>query len=108
MLDGTIDMLATDHAPHSFEEKSKGLEKSLMGITGIETAFPVVYTKLVKPGILPLELVIKMLTDNPRNRFGIKDDGSLTIWDLSDEYKIDTNDFLSMGKATPSLLLYSR
>jgi len=101
VLDGTIDMLATDHAPHSYEEKSKGLEKSLMGITGIETAFPIVYTKLVKTGILPLELVIKMLTDNPRNRFGIKDNGSLTIWNLSDEYKIDSNDFLSMGKATP-------
>ena len=101
VLDGTIDMLATDHAPHSFEEKSKGLEKSLMGITGIETAFPIVYTKLVKTGILPLELVIKMLTDNPRNRFGIKDDGSLTIWDLSNQYKIDSNEFLSMGKATP-------
>ncbi len=101
VLDGTIDMLATDHAPHSYEEKAKGLEKSLMGITGIETAFPIVYTKLVKTGILPLELVIKMLTDNPRNRFGIKDDDSLTIWNLSDEYKIDSNDFLSMGKATP-------
>ena len=101
VLDGTIDMLATDHAPHSFEEKTKGLEKSLMGITGIETAFPIVYTKLVKTGILPLELVIKMLTDNPRNRFGIKDDGSLTIWDLSNQYKIDSNEFLSMGKATP-------
>ncbi|MBE6748878.1 MAG: dihydroorotase [Ruminococcaceae bacterium] len=101
VLDGTIDMLATDHAPHSFEEKSKGLEKSLMGITGIETAFPIVYTKLIKTGVLPLELVIKMLTDNPRNRFGIKDDGSLTIWDLSNQYKIDSNEFLSLGKATP-------
>ena len=101
VLDGTIDMLATDHAPHSYEEKSKGLEKSLMGITGIETAFPIVYTKLVKSGILPLELVIKMLTDNPRSRFGIKDDGSLTVWDLSNQYKIDSNEFLSMGKATP-------
>jgi len=101
VLDGTIDMLATDHAPHSSEEKGKGLKGSLMGITGIETAFPIVYTKLVKTGILPLELVIKMLTDNPRNRFGIKDNGSLTIWNLSDEYKIDTSEFLSMGKATP-------
>ena len=101
VLDGTIDMLATDHAPHSLEEKSKGLEKSLMGITGIETAFPIVYTKLIKTGVLPLELVIKMLTDNPRNRFGIKDDGSLTIWDLSNQYKIDSNEFLSLGKATP-------
>ena len=101
MLDGTIDMLATDHAPHSYEEKSKGLEKSLMGITGIETAFPIVYTKLVKTGVLPLELVIKMLTDNPRNRFGIKDEASLTVWDLSNQYKIDSNEFLSMGKATP-------
>ena len=101
VLDGTIDMLATDHAPHSSEEKGKGLKGSLMGITGIETAFPIVYTKLVKTGVLPLELVIKMLTDNPRNRFGIKDDASLTIWNLSDEYKIDTSEFLSMGKATP-------
>ncbi len=101
VLDGTIDMLATDHAPHSSEEKGKGLKGSLMGITGIETAFPIVYTKLVKTGILPLELVIKMLTDNPRNRFGIKDNDSLTIWNLSDEYKIDTSEFLSMGKATP-------
>ena len=101
VLDVTIDMLATDNAPHSLEEKSKGLEKSLMGITGIETAFPIVYTKLIKTGVLPLELVIKMLTDNPRNRFGIKDDGSLTIWDLSNQYKIDSNEFLSLGKATP-------
>ena len=101
VLDGKIDMLATDHAPHSFEEKSKGLKGRLMGITGIETAFPIVYTKLIKTGILPLELVIKMLTDNPRNRFGIKDNGSLTIWNISDEYKIDSNEFLSMGKATP-------
>ena len=101
VLDGTIDMLATDHAPHSYEEKSKGLEKSLMGITGIETAFPIVYTKLVKTGVLPLELVIKMLTDNPRNRFGIQDEASLTVWDLSNQYKIDSNEFLSMGKATP-------
>ncbi len=101
VLDGTIDMLATDHAPHSIEEKSRGLSKSLMGITGIETAFPIVYTKLVKTGILPLELVIKMLTDNPRNRFNIKDNGSLTIWNLSEQYKIDSNDFLSLGKVTP-------
>jgi dihydroorotase len=101
VLDGTIDMLATDHAPHSAEEKSKGLKDSLMGITGIETAFPIVYTKLVKTGVLPLELVIKMLTDNPRSRFEIKDEGSLTIWDLSNQYKIDSNEFLSMGKATP-------
>ncbi len=101
VLDGTIDMLATDHAPHSFEEKSKGLKGSLMGITGIETAFPIVYTKLIKPGILPFETVIKMLTDNPRNRFNIKDEGSLTIWDLSNQYKIDSDEFLSMGKCTP-------
>ena len=72
-----------------------------MGITGIETAFPIVYTKLVKTGVLPLELVIKMLTDNPRNRFGIQDEASLTVWDLSNQYKIDSNEFLSMGKATP-------
>ena len=99
--DGTIDMIATDHAPHSAEEKSKGLEKSNMGVVGIETAFPVAYTYLVKPGIITLEKLVELLSVSPRERFGIKSDVGFTIFDLGDEYKIDPEDFLSMGKSTP-------
>ena len=107
LKDGTIDCIATDHAPHSAEEKSKGLEKSAMGVVGIETAFPVVYTKLVKTGIVPLETVIKALTDNPKQRFKIGnslEEGSpadFTVFDLEKEYEINPKDFLSKGKATP-------
>ena len=107
LKDGTIDCIATDHAPHSAEEKSKGLEKSAMGVVGIETAFPVVYTKLVKTGIVPLETVIKALTTNPKNRFKIGnrlEEGSpadFTVFDLEKEYEINPKDFLSKGKATP-------
>ena len=107
LKDGTIDCIATDHAPHSAEEKSKGLEKSAMGVVGIETAFPVVYTKLVKTGIVPLETVIKALTDNPKQRFKIGnslEEGSpadFTVFDLEKEYEINPKDFLSQGKATP-------
>ncbi|MBR6543622.1 MAG: dihydroorotase, partial [Anaerotignum sp.] len=71
ILDGTIDMIATDHAPHSAEEKSKGLEKSMMGVVGLETAFPVLYTELVKKGVLSLNKLIELMHTNPRNRFGI-------------------------------------
>ncbi len=102
VLDGTIDMIATDHAPHSDEEKSRGLEKSPMGVVGLECAFPVLYTKLVKTGIVPLERIIEMMTDAPRRRFGLpvrEDD--FTIFDLNEEYTIDPADFLSMGHATP-------
>ena len=101
ILDGTIDMIATDHAPHSAEEKSKGLEKSAFGIVGIETAFPLLYTYLVKPGILSLERLIELLTVNPRQRFGIESKDSFTVWDLNALSKIDPADFLSMGKSTP-------
>lgn len=101
ITDGTIDMIATDHAPHSAEEKSKGLEKSAFGIVGIETAFPVLYTKLVKTGIISLELIVKLLTENPRKRFGIPQDNSFSVWDLSKEFKVDPKEFLSLGKATP-------
>jgi dihydroorotase len=100
ILDGTIDMIATDHAPHSAEEKGKGLAGSAMGVVGIETAFPILYKGLVQKGILPLEKLIALLTENPRKRFGLKESG-YTVWDLSEEYKIDPKDFLSMGKATP-------
>ena len=98
--DGTIDMIATDHAPHSQEEKSRGLEKSAFGIVGIETAFPLLYTYLVEKGIISLEKLIELLTVNPRKRFGIPQDG-FTVWDLNAVSTIDPKDFLSMGKATP-------
>ena len=99
--DGTIDMIATDHAPHSAEEKSRGLEKSPFGITGIETCFPVVYTKLVKTGIITLEKAIELLAINPRKRFGIKQGNDFTVWDLEALEKVEPEKFVSMGKATP-------
>ena len=99
--DGTIDMIATDHAPHSFEEKAKGLEKSAFGIVGLETAFPVLYTKLVKGNIITLEKLIELMAVNPRKRFGIPFDNSFTVWDLEESFTVDPNEFLSMGKATP-------
>ena len=101
ILDGTIEMIATDHAPHSAEEKARGLEKSAFGIVGIETAFPILYTYLVKPGILTLEKVVELLSINPRKRFGIPMGCDYSIWDLNCEYAIDPQEFLSMGKATP-------
>ena len=107
MIDGTLDMIATDHAPHSFEEKSRGLEKSLMGIVGIETAFPLLYTGFVKKGIVTLERLIELLVDGPCGRFGFEygindgKDASFSVWDLEEEYKIDPAMFLSKGKSTP-------
>ena len=101
ILDGTIDMIATDHAPHSAEEKGKGLEKSAFGIVGIETAFQILYTNLVEPGILSMEKLIDLLVANPRNRFSIPLGCDFSVWDLSADYTIDPADFLSMGKATP-------
>ncbi len=99
--DGTIDMIATDHAPHSAEEKAKGLEKSAFGIVGIETAFQLMYTYLVKKGIISLERVIELMAINPRKRFGIEFDGSFSVWDLDSSFKVDPEEFISMGKATP-------
>ncbi|MGN0976475.1 MAG: dihydroorotase [Faecousia sp.] len=101
ILDGTVDMIATDHAPHSAEEKAKGLEKSAFGIVGIETAFPILYTYLVKPGILSLEKLVELLCVNPRKRFGIGLGCDYSVWDLRETYTIDPSQFLSMGKATP-------
>ena len=100
LLDGTIDCIATDHAPHSAEEKAKGLEKSAMGVVGIETAFPILYTYLVKPGIVPMETVLKALTVNPAKRFGLPLDG-WSVWNLNENYIVDPADFVSMGKASP-------
>ena len=101
ILDGTIDMIATDHAPHSAEEKSRGLEKSAFGIVGIETAFPILYTCLVKPGILSLNRLLELLCVNPRRRFDLPLGTDYSIWDLNAAYPIDPEDFLSKGRATP-------
>ena len=101
VLDGTIDMIATDHAPHSAEEKSRGLEKSAFGIVGIETAFPIMYTHFVKTGRMTLDHLMKLLVTNPRERFGIPMGNDFSIWDLNAEYAIDPNEFVSLGKATP-------
>ena len=100
ILDGTIDMLATDHAPHSEEEKSRGLEKSVFGIVGLETAFPIMYTYLVKPGIMTMERLLEVMVDNPRKRFGLPLGKDFSVWDLEEEYEIDPAEFVSMGKAT--------
>ena len=102
LLDGTVDMIATDHAPHSAEEKSRGLEKSLMGVVGLETAFAVLNTKLVKTGIVPLEVILRALCDNPRKRFGIpENEGDFAVFDLDETYTVDPEKFVSMGHATP-------
>ena len=101
LLDGTIDMIATDHAPHSAEEKSRGLEKSAFGVVGLETAFPVLYTELVKTRILSMERLIELLCTNPRRRFGIASDKGFSVWDLSKSYAVDPEQFASMGRATP-------
>ncbi len=98
--DGTIDMIATDHAPHGAEEKAKGLAGSAMGVVGIETAFATAYTGLVKTGIITLEKLIQLLSDNPRKRFGLPVKG-YTVWDLNQEYEVDPEEFLSKGRATP-------
>ncbi len=101
ILDGTIDMIATDHAPHSAEEKARGLEKSAFGIVGIETAFPVLYTYLVRPGILTMERLMELLVVNPRKRFGIGLGECYSVWDLEAQEVVDPEKFLSKGKATP-------
>lgn len=99
--DGTIDMIATDHAPHGYDEKSRGLENSLMGVVGLETAFPVMYTYLVKKGIITLERLIELMSINPRRRFGITQTDDICVYDLQSEYKIDPCEFKSKGKSTP-------
>ena len=101
VIDGTIDMIATDHAPHSAEEKSKGLEKSAFGIVGLETAFPVLYTYLVKENIISLEKLTELLALNARKRFGISLGNDFSIWNPNKKFTVNAKDFLSMGKATP-------
>ena len=107
LKDGTVDMIATDHAPHSAEEKSKGLSGSNMGVVGIETSFQAMYTYLVKPGVITLEKLIEVMYVNPSVRFNIKKGieagkkADLTVFDLNKKYIIDPAEFKSMGKATP-------
>ena len=102
LLDGTIDMIATDHAPHSAEEKSRGLAGSAFGIVGLECAFPVLYTGLVKKGVLSLEELVRKMAVTPRARFGIPlEEGDQTEWDLEAKTTVDPESFLSMGRATP-------
>jgi len=101
ICDGTIDMIATDHAPHSAQEKSGGLSGSAFGIVGIETAFAAMYTHFVLPGVITLEKLIALLAINPRKRFGIPFGEDFTVWNLEKKFTVNPNDFISMGKATP-------
>ena len=107
LLDGTIDMLVTDHAPHSREEKARGLEKSAMGVVGLETSFAASYTALVQTGILPLEKLVDLMHGAPMRRFGCGTElaegqpADLTAFDLTKTYIVDPETFLTMGRATP-------
>ena len=101
LIDGTLDMIATDHAPHSAEEKSRGLSGSLFGVVGLETAFAVLYTKLVLTGVITLAELVRVMSTAPRERFSIKSDAGFAVFDVGEEYEIRPDDFLSMGRATP-------
>lgn len=104
LIDGTVDMIATDHAPHSAKEKSKGLSGSAMGVVGLETAFAVLYTELVKTGKLSLERLIYAMSIAPARRFSLHtgyENGSMCVFDTACEYTVDPSEFLSMGRATP-------
>ena len=101
VLDGTVDMIATDHAPHSAAEKAKGLAGSAFGIVGLETAFPVLYTGLVKKNVISLEKLVDLMAAAPRRRFGIPIGEDFCAWALNAEYEIDPAAFLSKGRATP-------
>jgi len=101
ILDGTVDMIATDHAPHTAKEKALGLEKSLFGIVGLETAFPAMYTHLVRPGILTMEKLMDLMAYAPRRRFGIPLGNDWSLWDLTKEYTVNPKHFATKGRATP-------
>lgn len=101
IIDGTIDCIATDHAPHSAEEKSRGLEKSAFGIVGLETAFPLMYTYFVRKGVISLERLIELMSLNPRKIMGLGEPEQMFRWNVSEEYTVDSSKFLSMGHATP-------
>ncbi|MBR2650444.1 MAG: dihydroorotase [Clostridia bacterium] len=102
LIDGTIDMIATDHAPHSAEEKARGLAGSAFGVVGIETAFPAMYTHFVKTGIITLERLEELLAVAPRRRFGLPiPECDLSVWRVDEEFTVDPEEFLSLGRATP-------
>ena len=101
IIDGTIDMIATDHAPHSAQEKSRGLEKSAFGITGIELALPLMNTYMVRTGIITLDKLCDLLVYNPRERFGLPIGDSFSVWNLDEQFAVDPATFISKGKATP-------
>lgn len=107
LCDGTIDCIATDHAPHTAEEKSRGLANSPFGIVGLETSFAVLYTKLVLNGVISLERLVELMSDCPRRTFRIKgklaegEVANLALFDVEKEYQIDSKEFKSKGKATP-------
>ena len=101
VLDGTIDMIATDHAPHSDEEKGRGLEKSAFGIVGLETAFPLMYTHFVRTGRMSMEKLLELMVYNPRRRFGLPEENGFSVWSLEKEYTVDPTTFKTMGRATP-------
>ncbi len=100
-LDGTVDMLATDHAPHTPEEKAGGLLGSLMGVVGLEPAFPVLYSGLVRTGIAPLELLAERMAFAPRRRFGLPGGEDFAVFHAGGEFRLDPEDFASLGRATP-------
>lgn len=99
--DGTIDMIATDHAPHSEEEKSKGLEKSNMGVVGLETSFSSLYTHLVKTNTITLEKLIELMSLNPKKRFNIGENADFTVFNLNEKYIVKPEEFLTLGRSTP-------
>ena len=107
LLDGTIDMIITDHAPHSAQEKGRGLEKSAMGVVGLETSFAACYTHLVKTGLMPRGRLVELMHDAPMKRFGLGTElkvgemANLTAFDLKRRYRVDPEKFLTMGRATP-------
>ena len=110
IADGTIDMISTDHAPHSAEEKSRGLDTSAMGVVGLETAFAAVYTHLVRPGVITLDRAVELFSGNARDRVALPANGDFTVWDLDAAYTVDPAEFQTMGRATPftGTTLYGR
>ena len=101
LLDGTVDMIATDHAPHSAEEKGRGLEKSAMGVIGLECAFPMVYTELVKTGLMSEQQLCRLMSEAPRSRFNIPAEADFAVFEVSREYMLEPENFQGMGRATP-------